>query len=237
MGDQESSAESDVPSMQSIADGLRGRYRTLEEMVIEAVRSAILTGVFAPGAKLPQDQIAEALGVSRIPVRSALRWLESEGLVVFQAHRGATVSTLTPEDVAEIYEIRVRLEKFALRSACERVTAQNLAELEALAEEMDRAAEAEPEDWYAARQRFYRRLYEIGKVPRTATLIDRLRGEVGRYLERVRGPEPHGHKVIIAAMRSGDPVAAEEWLDNHLSQVSKSIQETVRVAHAETAAK
>ncbi len=202
-------------------------------MVIEAVRTAILSGVFAPGAKLPQDQIAEALEVSRIPVRSALRWLESEGLVVFQAHKGATVSTLTPEDVAEIYEIRARLEKFALRSACERVTPENLAELEALAEQMDRAAGGEREGWYAARQRFYRRLYEIGEVPRTATLIDRLRGEVGRYLDRLRAPNPEGHKIIIEAMRSGDPATAEGWLDDHLSQVSKSIQETVRAAHAE----
>lgn len=229
--------DSEVPTMQSIADGLRGRYKTLEELVIEAVRTAILSGVFAPGAKLPQDQIAEDLGVSRIPVRSALRWLESDGLVVFQAHRGATVSTLNPEQVAEIYEIRARLEKFALKSACERVTPQDLAELEALADEMDRAAEADPGEWYTARQRFYRRLYEIGKVPRTAALIDRLRGEVGRYLDRVRAPDPHSHRVIIEAMRSGDPLSAEEWLDNHLAHVSKSIQETVRAAHPESSAK
>jgi DNA-binding GntR family transcriptional regulator len=238
MTDPAPGADKTIPSMQSIADSLRGRYRTLEEMVIDAVRTAILQGVFAPGQRLPQDQIAASLEVSRIPVRSALRWLESEGLVVFHPHRGATVSTLTPQDVAEIYEIRARLEKFALRSACERVTPAELAELEELAEEMDEAHdEADSEEWYQARQRFYRRLYEVGRVPRTAMLIDRLRGEVGRYLHRLRAAESHGHKVIVDAIKSGDPVAAERWLDDHLSKVSKDIQETVRLAHPDTDAR
>jgi DNA-binding GntR family transcriptional regulator len=232
MTDRESANDEVLVSMQAIADSMRGRYRTLEEMVIDAVRKAILDGVFAPGQRLPQDQIAAALDVSRIPVRSALRWLESEGLVVFHPHRGATVSTLTADDVAEIYEIRARLEKFALQAACERVTPQDLAELEQLAEAVDRAHDhANSEDWYQARQTFYRRLYEVARVPRTAQLIDRLRGEVGRYLHRMRASDSHGHKIIIEAMKSGDPLAAEQWLDEHLSIVSKDIQETVRLAH------
>lgn len=232
MNDRESAKDEVLVSMQAIADSMRGRYRTLEEMVIDAVRQAILGGVFAPGQRLPQDQIAAALDVSRIPVRSALRWLESEGLIVFHPHRGATVSTLTVDDVAEIYEIRVRLEKFALRAACERVTPQDLAELQELAEAVDQAHdEANPEVWYQARQKFYRRLYEVARVPRTAQLIDRLRGEVGRYLHRMRASDSHGHKVIIEAIKSGDPFAAEQWLDEHLANVSKDIQETVRLAH------
>jgi len=232
MNDRESANDGVLVSMKVIADSMRGRYRTLEEMVIDAVRKAILDGVFPPGQRLPQDKIAAALEVSRIPVRSALRWLESEGLVVFHPHRGATVSTLTADDVAEIYEIRARLEKFALRAACERVTPEDLAELERLAEDVDRAHDdANAEDWYHARQKFYRRLYEVARVPRTAQLIDRLRGEVGRYLHRTRASESHGHKIIIEAIKSGDPLAAERWLDEHLSNVSKDIQETVRLAH------
>lgn len=215
--------------MQAIADSLRGGYRTLEELVIEAVRRAILDGVFPVGERLPQDQIAVALGVSRIPVRSALRSLESEGLVVFHPHRGATVSTLTPEDVAEIYEIRVRLEKFALQSACEKITPEEVVELEALAERLDHAHDgADSEEFYEARKAFYRRLYEIAGVPRTAAIIERLRGETGRYLNRTRTIDMHGHRMIVEAIKSGDPVTAEKWLDEHLTKVSKDIQETVR---------
>ncbi|MPZ52685.1 MAG: FCD domain-containing protein [Acidimicrobiia bacterium] len=222
------------PTMQSIAEEVRGQYRTLEEMTIQALRAAILTGVFSPGQRLQQDRIAESLQVSRIPVRSALRLLESEGLVVFHPHRGATVSTLTDDEVAEIYEIRVRLEKFALRSACERVTPEEVPELEALADDMDHAqVESSPEEWFTARQRFYRRLYEIAKVPRTAVLVDRLRGEVGRYLPQLPA-DSHGHKVIIESLKSGDPVAAEKWLENHLSQVSKGVRETIRLAETDS---
>lgn len=221
-----------VASMQTIADSLRGGYRTLEELVIEAVRRAILDGVFDVGQRLPQDQIASALGVSRIPVRSALRTLESEGLVVFHPHRGATVSTLTPEDVAEIYEIRVRLEKFALQAVCERITPEEVLELEQLAEVLDQAHdEANPEDWYTARKRFYGRLYEIARVPRTAEIIERLRGEAGRYLNRTRTLDAHGHTQMVDAIKRGDPLSAEKWLDEHLAKVSKDIQETVRLAH------
>lgn len=226
-------AAGDETTLEAIADSVRGGYRTLEEMVIEAIRTAILSGVFRPGERLPQDRIAEALEVSRIPVRSALRLLESEGLVVFHSHRGATVSVLTPDEVAEIYQIRTVLEKFALRAACEHMTPADLDELSGLVEAMDRARDgAQPEEWLRVRNHFYRRLYEIARVPRTAAMIDRLRGEVGRYLERQRAGDSDGHRVIVDALKSGDPVAAERWLEAHLSRVSKDIQETVRAAHA-----
>lgn len=224
----------DETTLEEIAGSVRGAYRTLEEMVIEAIRTAILSGVFRPGERLPQDRIAEALEVSRIPVRSALRLLESEGLVVFHSHRGATVSVLTAEEVAEIYQIRTVLEKFALRAACERMTPTDLDELSDLVDDMDRAREeAQPEEWLRVRNHFYRRLYEIARVPRTAAIIDRLRGEVGRYLERQRADSSDGHRVIVDALRSRDPIAAERWLESHLSRVSKDIQETVRAAHAD----
>lgn len=224
-----------VPALQAIAQSLRTGYRTLEELVIEAVRRAILDGVFEAGAKLPQDQIAVALGVSRIPVRSALRSLESEGLVVFHPHRGATVSSLTPEEVAEIYEIRTRLEAFALQAACERIKPEEVGELEELARQVDQAHDSDDaEAFLEARKAFYHRLYEIAQVPRTAAIIERLRAETGRYLNRKKTIDEHGHTLIVEAIKKGDPVSAEKWLQEHLAKVSKDIQETVRTLNPES---
>jgi DNA-binding GntR family transcriptional regulator len=90
------------------------------ESLVEELREAILTGRYAPGARLVQDDLAEAFGVSRIPLREALRRLEGEGLVVISPNRGAVVRTLAPKDVVDLYDLRLALESLALRRAAER---------------------------------------------------------------------------------------------------------------------
>ncbi|HZX69006.1 MAG TPA: GntR family transcriptional regulator, partial [Candidatus Elarobacter sp.] len=90
------------------------------ETLVEELREAILTGRYAPGARLVQDDLAEAFGVSRIPLREALRRLEGEGLVLISPNRGAVVRTLAPKDVVDLYDLRLALESLALRRAAER---------------------------------------------------------------------------------------------------------------------
>lgn len=222
-------------SMEGIASEAASKYRTVEEMVVAAVREAILSGIFKPGEKLPQEQLAQSLGVSRIPVRAGLRKLEAEGLVVFYPHRGATVRMLKRGEVAEIYELRILLETFALRSAVERITPEEVEELSALADELDQPGEGD--DWLELRQAFYRRLYTIARRPRTADLIERLRADVGRYWLGVRVVE-HGraeHRVIVDAVRAGDTKAAEEWLTQHLTKVSSELQRRIAELQVEEA--
>src|SRR5690348_1870583 len=89
--------------LRSIADRHGRRFRTVGDMAYEVIREGILTGVFQPGERLRQDRLAEAIGVSRIPVRAALLKLESQGLVKFEPYRGAVVHVLTPDQVREIY--------------------------------------------------------------------------------------------------------------------------------------
>jgi Transcriptional regulators len=96
-------------------------------MVASVLREAIITGHLRGNEPLPQDEIAAQLRVSHIPVREALRQLESEGLVTYQPNRGATVSALTSEEIREIYEIRVILETAAIRRAASRLTPLQLA--------------------------------------------------------------------------------------------------------------
>ena len=101
-------------------------------MVASVLREAIITGHLRANEPLPQDEIAAQLRVSHIPVREALRQLESEGLVTYQPNRGATVSALTSEEIREIYEIRVILETAAIRRAATRLTPLQLAAARAL---------------------------------------------------------------------------------------------------------
>ena len=200
-------------------------------MVHHVVREGILGGIYKPGERLPQDRIAEIMGVSRIPVRAALRRLEAEGFVDFVAHKGATVRSLSPKDIAEIYDLRALLETYALRAAASQVTKEELDEFEQLAQRLD--GTTDPDDWVEVRQQFYQRLYEIADRPRTTELISKLRADVGRYwlMQRVtEGHEGQSHTIIVEALRDGNPMAAEEWLQDHLTDVSKELQR--RVAEA-----
>ena len=91
--------------------------QTIVSMTVDAVRERILRGIYPEGEPLRQDALAEELGASRIPVREALRRLEAEGLVTFNPHRGAVVSSLSLAEIEEIFEIRARIESDLLRRA------------------------------------------------------------------------------------------------------------------------
>lgn len=93
---------------------------TRSETVIDALREAILVGRYAPGARLVQEELAAAFGISRIPLREALRRLEGEGLVTISPNRGAVVRPLSPKDVVDLYDLRLALESLALRRAAGR---------------------------------------------------------------------------------------------------------------------
>src|SRR5258708_11137368 len=95
----------------------RPDVRSIEEVVTTALRDAILSGELRPGERLLQEQLADQLRVSRIPLRDALRRLEAEGLVRIGPRRGAEVASLTPPDVLEIYEVRIALEPDLMRRA------------------------------------------------------------------------------------------------------------------------
>jgi DNA-binding GntR family transcriptional regulator len=93
---------------------------TLSDSLIDALREAIQTGRYRPGARLVQDDLAHEYGTSRIPLREALRRLEGEGLVSIAANRGAVVRPLETKDVADLYDVRIALESLAVRRAAER---------------------------------------------------------------------------------------------------------------------
>ena len=169
-----------VSELRRIIAAAREENVTAQELVIDAVRNAILSGVLAPEARLRQEELAELFGTSRIPVREALRALEYEGLVQSEPHRGFTVTAIDADDVEEVYELRILLESYAIRLSLPLVTEEDLEELEAIYAQMTNAKT--PDDALAARERLYIRLYSISGRPRLVGLIVRLRQEVARAL-------------------------------------------------------
>jgi DNA-binding GntR family transcriptional regulator len=209
------------------------RFKTVGDMAYEVIREGILTGVFKPGERLRQDDLAEQIGVSRIPVRSALLKLDSQGLVTFEPYRGAIVNTLTSNEAREIYEIRAVLEAHALRKAMTAMTPERLSRLEDLANELN--AVENGEEFLQRRAEFYHELYDEKRQPRLVAMIDRMREEVGRYsldhnVDYVRPPGERDHAEVLAFLKSNDVDGAVQWLQTHLEQVCERL--LTRLAHA-----
>lgn len=107
------------------------------ERAYQAIRDGIAAGRYPPGVRLVEEAIAEREGVSRTPVRQALRRLEREGVVEIQKHRGAAVRPMSRRELSDLYELRARLEAFACELAAERAAESHLGELEQVAEEFE----------------------------------------------------------------------------------------------------
>jgi len=211
------------PALADIVRRAEVHYTTVGEMVHGILRQAILTGVLAPGEHLRQDALAESIGVSRMPVRSALLQLETEGLVAFHPHRGAVVTALTPGQVREIYEIRLMLEGHGLRRGIESMTPERLERLQRLAAELDEADSGE--DFARLSFSFYRELYDAERNPMLIGLIERLHSDVGRYWLRRRVLDQHesGHAELLRYASAGDADGAVAWLRDHLGRVAEEL--------------
>lgn len=217
--------------LRRIIEAAREENVTAQELVLDAVRTAILAGVLEPGARLRQEELADLFGTSRIPVREALRALEYEGLVSSEPHRGFTVTTLDADDVEDVYDLRILLEGHAVRLALPLITDEDLEELEALYRTM--ADATSPDEQLAARERFYMRLYSVTGRPRLVGLIARLRQEVARAL---RWPTlqhaPSIHEHFFEAVRTGDAEGAVAQLAGHYRRVAVLIRRYLREAEA-----
>ncbi|BDZ55004.1 GntR family transcriptional regulator [Agromyces marinus] len=200
-------------------------YRSVGVMAYDIIREAILDGTLPPGHKLRQETLAESIGVSRLPVRSALIQLESDGLVEFHDRRGAVVKSLSVEQAREVYHLRILLETEALRSSMGEMSDARLERLRMLGRTAD--AEQEGADFVEARTAFYAELYDATRRPIQWELIDQLRLKVGRYMLgwRLVGDDAHqhSHDELTDAVAAGDADAAVELLRHHLEGVRDGV--------------
>lgn len=197
-------------------------HRTAEDRALEVLRTAIDRGLFRTGERLPQDRLAALLGSSRMPVRAALRQLESEGYVTLEPHRGAAVRTITESEIRDLYEIRILVESFALRRAAMGADAADMESLHALAERIDAAEE--DADRIGLMDEFYRRLYQTGNTPRVVALVMQLRSEVNRH-PSVTGYRKETHRELLDALSMDDPDLSAAWLAAHLRRLARRAAE------------
>lgn len=193
------------------------RYYTKSDVVAAAIRELVITGELTPGAELRQRDLALRFNVSPTPVREALKRLESEGLVHYDAHRGARVMDTAFEADEENFLIRAVLERLAVRLAATRITPEDLAELEMLNRRLALSASQDADSPEVNRQLHFR-LYEAARSPLLLALLRLLWHSFppGQHSNRTVADSVAQHDVIIAALRSGDRNAAETAISRHI---------------------
>ncbi|PFG66197.1 GntR family transcriptional regulator [Enemella evansiae] len=190
--------------------------------IAETLRADILAERYAPGERLRPDEIAEASGASRLPVREALRMLEGEGLITLVANTGAWVSSLSPEEYQELYQMRERLEPLLLRLNVPALGDDQIDELERLAETMERSDDVET---FLELDRAFH-LSCLESVPTivlhetVVSLWNRTqhyrRRATRLFYEENNRVVHHDHFLIVNAMRQRDAEEAERVLAGHI---------------------
>jgi DNA-binding GntR family transcriptional regulator len=196
-------------------------FRTKEEQVADFLREGIISGMFPRGSRLKQAEIAERLQLSITPVREALKLLEAEGYINGNSYRGACVVPFDATASEEVLELRLMLESKLIRGTAAHVTAQDIAELRALADEFEQAFDAG--DRASARgvnYRFHRRLYSLAHMPQTLHFVLIL---WARYpFDLINAIEGRGkdaaqeHDEILRALANGDAAAATLAMRKHI---------------------
>ncbi|MBW4609116.1 MAG: GntR family transcriptional regulator [Hassallia sp. WJT32-NPBG1] len=208
------------------------QQRSTPDLIADALREAILRGIFQPGQSLRQDEIATQFGVSRIPVREALRQLEAEGLVTLHLNRSATVTELSLLEVQEICEIRSALEVAALGLAISKLSE---ADLEKAAMILNRATDPIAQRlcksiaFAKLNWEFHATLYAAAERPRLLKMIKTLHINLERYVH-LQMPEMDDwersqkeHYQLLDACRERDTKGAIKLLKRHIDSTAKQL--------------
>lgn len=217
-----------------LATSVLQQQRSTAALVADGIRLAILRGQLAPGQVLKQEELAKQFGLSRVPVREALRQLEAEGLVLSYPHRGTVVAALSAEDIAEVFFIRITLETTVLQLAVPKMTEADFLKAETVLDQTD----TDPNPAHSAEQNwaFHESLYVPAGMPRLLNIVKTLHHHalpyhlVGFVAVDFKKESQAGHRQILAACRRRDAEAAVAELRNHLSSSGTSIVSYVRQA-------
>lgn len=221
--------------MPEASSGKRKLARTpAPEMIQDSLRSEILRGSLEAGQQLTQEDLARRFETSRIPVREALKKLESEGLVTYYPNRGAVVSAPTLAEIVEMFDIRVALECRALRIAIPHISDIEIDQAREVLRQYD--AEQDPERWGAMNWEFHSMLYRPCDRPKLLSLINANYGNVGRFTRtrvsraagRDRPQEQHYQLLELVTEQRADEAA--KLLEDHILYSLKMIQAAMRNA-------
>ena len=198
------------------------RHVTAQDTVLAALREDIRTGVLAPGDQIVQESLAERYGVSRVPLREALKTLESEGQVAYFPHRGYFVAELSVADLMEVYRLRALLEAEAIRAAVPALGDDDVDALAHLAADVDAASvRGDLTAVSVANRRFHFALFDAAGMPRLSRLLRQLWEATDAYRslyfqapanrDRIAGE----HAAMVEALRARDAAAVIALHDRH----------------------
>ncbi|OGO65686.1 MAG: hypothetical protein A2Z45_05575 [Chloroflexi bacterium RBG_19FT_COMBO_55_16] len=209
--------------------------QSLREAIIKLIEEALLSGELHPGSRIVETELAHKAGISRGPVREAIRQLVGEGILVSYPSRGTFIIQWTPQDVAEAYTLRATLEKLAIQEAIKRITPDDIAQLQATVDNM--AQSAINHDIRALVQldiRFHEQLYALSRHSLLQEVLARLRRKLYCLMAIDQGYSLHqdeiaqNHQRIVDALKTGDYTLAGETIAAHVMEVGAEVVEQVR---------
>ncbi len=210
-------------------------YLPLRDVVFNTLRQAILRGELKPGERLMEIQLANKLGVSRTPIREAIRKLELEGLVLMIPRKGAEVAEFTEKSLRDVLEVRRALEELAVELVCEKITDEQIQDLKDAAEEfkeslkdgdITRIAEADV--------KFHDVIYMATDNQKLIQLLNNLREQMYRYrVEYLKRSDFHQqlideHEEIIETIESGQKDRAVQVVCQHVDNQVEAVMDTIR---------
>jgi DNA-binding GntR family transcriptional regulator len=202
-------------------------FKSVNEMVTDQLREAILSGEFAEGEYLRQQSLAQRYGVSEIVIREALRHLQNEGLVGIQRRKGAHVSQLSADEVNELYELRILLEELITRHAVTNCSEEDLERARSILEAGEN--EGDPIRWLDLNREFHNTLFRPSKRTHLMKFANDLRLRMERYLRLSLGIL-HGfdvaqreHRDILDAYTAKDAELAARRVGAHLRRTADMI--------------
>ncbi len=197
--------------------------------IADALREEILSGALGPGERIRQEEVAERLGGSRLPVREALRILETEGLVEIEPHKGARVPRLDREEVEVLYRMRERLEPLALLQSMPRLDTGEIAAIEAVQDRIERGVTV-PEFLVLDRE-FHLATYSACHAEHLMATVQRMWNATQHYRRafmQLAGPGRQWivnaeHRLLLDAIRRADEQDAEIYLAGHIRRTRKEL--------------
>ena len=213
-------------------------YLPLRDVVFKTLRQAILHGELKPGERLMEITLAQRLGVSRTPIREAIRMLELEGLVTMIPRKGAMVAQITEKSLRDVLEVRRALDALSVELACERITEEELNALDAACESVRQAMESKDVTRIASADvDFHNIIFQAADNERLTAMISNLAEQMYRYrYEYIKDERNYDtiiqeHEAIRDALHKREKSTAADAVKNHIDTQEKSIILKISSAH------
>ena len=210
-------------------------YLPLRDVVFNTLRDAILTGKIEPGERLMELHLARKLGVSRTPIREAIRMLELEGLAVTVPRKGAQVAKLSEKDLIDVLEIRDALDELAVKSTCGKMQEKDFDELQEALEAFEKETRGgDVRTIVEADEAFHNIIYRATDNPRLMTLVQNLKEQMYRYrYEYIKDNADYDtliaeHNAILDGLRRKDEEYVRTVMHTHLKNQMDGVRDVIR---------